>query len=394
MYRRRHKKSRNGCLQCKRRHLKCDEQHPKCVTCAVANFSCSFETEINTQLDTRSPTVTSSTRTSESCSPDPLVISQDSAQLPGVADINSLHIELFFNFITNITNWFGRDNEEQIAFQKVLAPIAWENQFLLCELLALSACHLSEKKSDKASYYSHVASSYQVRALSGLNIALANINSASCKAVLFFSHFIAIHSFHDKFALTTNRSISFGNFVRQFVESMSLLRGVRTVVSPWWSALVSSEMGPIILASQIQRESALIRMGSETALLKDLVMCADVSDSCRDVYLCAIRQLQGELDYFLHVDENHSNAVDLVFTWLITASKEFLTLLEEQRPEALVILTYYGVILHKFRNAWHIGDSGKILVTSISEQLGQRWSTWLKWPRELIMTSVSVSSLA
>ncbi|KAI2632476.1 hypothetical protein GGS26DRAFT_77875 [Hypomontagnella submonticulosa] len=38
--RRFHKKSRKGCLECKRRHIKCDERRPNCGNCDVAARDC------------------------------------------------------------------------------------------------------------------------------------------------------------------------------------------------------------------------------------------------------------------------------------------------------------------------------------------------------------------
>ncbi|KAF5678601.1 hypothetical protein FHETE_1153, partial [Fusarium heterosporum] len=37
-----HRKSREGCIQCKERHAKCNETHPRCFQCERANIYCSF----------------------------------------------------------------------------------------------------------------------------------------------------------------------------------------------------------------------------------------------------------------------------------------------------------------------------------------------------------------
>ncbi|KAH6687969.1 hypothetical protein F5X68DRAFT_206614 [Plectosphaerella plurivora] len=38
-----HSKSRRGCMQCKRRHVKCDEQGPPCANCVVRKTECSYK---------------------------------------------------------------------------------------------------------------------------------------------------------------------------------------------------------------------------------------------------------------------------------------------------------------------------------------------------------------
>lgn len=42
MARRPHKKSRAGCLTCKRRHVKCDETRPNCIPCSTSHRECEY----------------------------------------------------------------------------------------------------------------------------------------------------------------------------------------------------------------------------------------------------------------------------------------------------------------------------------------------------------------
>ena len=41
--RRKHTKSRAGCLACKRRHVRCDESKPKCANCIKHNVACVYQ---------------------------------------------------------------------------------------------------------------------------------------------------------------------------------------------------------------------------------------------------------------------------------------------------------------------------------------------------------------
>ena len=42
-----HQKSRNGCLTCKKRRVKCDEQRPVCQKCQHMNLTCGYATNGN-----------------------------------------------------------------------------------------------------------------------------------------------------------------------------------------------------------------------------------------------------------------------------------------------------------------------------------------------------------
>ena len=49
--RRKHKKSRKGCLTCKRRHIRCDENVPQCFNCTKGNRTCNYEAPENDEDD-------------------------------------------------------------------------------------------------------------------------------------------------------------------------------------------------------------------------------------------------------------------------------------------------------------------------------------------------------
>jgi hypothetical protein len=59
-------------------------------------------------------------------------------------------------------------------------------------------------------------------------------------------------------------------------------------------------------------------------------------------------------------------------------------LLSRRKPEALIILAHYAVLLHRRRRVWLVGNVGWILIQEISKFLGTFWKTWLDWPNEVI----------
>ncbi|PYH81811.1 hypothetical protein BO82DRAFT_74916 [Aspergillus uvarum CBS 121591] len=51
-----HTKSRTGCVECRRRHIKCDESRPQCKRCRNSARECAFTTgELKIQLSSYSP---------------------------------------------------------------------------------------------------------------------------------------------------------------------------------------------------------------------------------------------------------------------------------------------------------------------------------------------------
>jgi hypothetical protein len=73
----------------------------------------------------------------------------------------------------------------------------------------------------------------------------------------------------------------------------------------------------------------------------------------------------------------------VALAWPLLVSQRFIDLLVLRRPVALIILAYYGVILHTC-NVWIAGDSGKNIVYAVNRYLGPRWHSWLRWPCESV----------
>lgn len=72
----------------------------------------------------------------------------------------------------------------------------------------------------------------------------------------------------------------------------------------------------------------------------------------------------------------------VVFPMLL--NNRFVTLLEERRPRALVILAHYFALLDKLRSFWWIGDLGAREVRAIVEALPPEWQGLLTFPLHII----------
>ena len=71
-------------------------------------------------------------------------------------------------------------------------------------------------------------------------------------------------------------------------------------------------------------------------------------------------------------------------TWPITISAEYTELLDERRPEALVVMAYFSILLHGRRSFWAVGNAGRYLLAAVDEYLGERWAEWLAVPKEMV----------
>jgi hypothetical protein len=70
--------------------------------------------------------------------------------------------------------------------------------------------------------------------------------------------------------------------------------------------------------------------------------------------------------------------------WPARVSQDYLNLLKERDPAALVVLAHYCLLLEPLESNWYMSGFRKKLLTRIYNQLDEEWRQWLQWPLEEI----------
>ncbi|KAK4041123.1 hypothetical protein C8A01DRAFT_15091 [Parachaetomium inaequale] len=410
--RRAHRKSRYGCKVCKQRHIKCDERRPACSNCMVGQRQCSYLLHGPTlQSQSQSPSPGHLTTTSSTGPPTPVPFPLTPSPKPGPLLENSgatprpstepcllgegyslMHLELFHHF----------NHKLHLALPGV-APFlelalgeAFGTPYLMDELLALAAAHKSTLASNEhdASAYRTDATQLQTRALSRLNAAQPDVSDENCLALFFFSAFLGQHVLFDVFC-PPRPDLSV--VLDKFTHCLSLHRGIRTIawrMLPWVSEQLQStlKLAPEDLGMGTGSGAAGTpgsggQVGTECAALLELLrtktqLPGPASQACRD----AVDTLQQMFDS-ARADTNRRFVV--IQEWPVRVAASYVDLLDQRRPEALVILAYYGVLLLQARDYWAVGDAGSYLIRSVSKHLGTYWADWLKWPNTILENSGS-----
>jgi hypothetical protein len=80
--------------------------------------------------------------------------------------------------------------------------------------------------------------------------------------------------------------------------------------------------------------------------------------------------------------EGDKDLVD-IFSWIVFA-KDFLTFVADEEEEALVVLSYFCVLLHKLPSQWWLDSWVNHIMTRIYSSVGEVYLTYLVWPMEEI----------
>lgn len=124
-------------------------------------------------------------------------------------------------------------------------------------------------------------------------------------------------------------------------------------------------------------------LGPELQRLWDLINSARLGQFLTDNYKEAIECLQIVID----MSKSHSEFLrnkSRIGSWPVRVPNEYIDALMARRPEALIILAHYAVLLHENRDSWVFCDSGRFIIQSINAFLGPGWEEWMAFPDSVL----------
>ncbi|CAI6094292.1 unnamed protein product [Clonostachys chloroleuca] len=391
--RRGHTKSRFGCKQCKKRKVKCDEAKPSCLKCVSRRQHCSYvQTTLPAPISpasTSTPSLCSSTTAnSPSQSQDQLVrtrplsaISTDGASTSSFgasffeAKYTLLHLEILDHLKSQRLGFDQLHNPAIDRFLELAFGEAYRTPYLMDEMLAFAAAHKSTSVTgDLQHLYRTESIRLQTRAVSQVDFDRP-FDSASLAPFL-FSTFLGQHVLFDVFSST----FDFAKSLDKLIQCFNLHHGIRSTASKSWETVQRLMYSDPSADYTVSR--TLVPLATEGSHCDGLVDHLEHSGLDQQV-LATYRQTVKVLQYlFDSVHSSDTRRMTALQEWPIRISTEYIKLLQQRRPEALVVLAYYGVLLHYAREYWAVGDSGRVLVSSISSHLGDYWANWLAWPQQ------------
>ncbi|KAK5658892.1 hypothetical protein OQA88_1706 [Cercophora sp. LCS_1] len=374
MLRRSHKKSRAGCLECKRRHVKCDEQRPVCIICTLSERPCSYPP--NSQPERPSPPE------SAYSSPGPSTVSPSTpynvaAELPIYpslsTDVNFDHMELLLRFDSR-SQYPDTDALINNLADKLHNDAMLQAPYYLLETLALSARRLAHVEPEKSEHYLNYAVTLQTKAVSLYNhvVSTVKIDSVNCVPITQFSSLLGRHLLVDLWA---RRDADFNVFLHHYLEFIKVQTGIKLITHSAWPELMNSELKDLLFWAGSLHTKATT--GHECDALHHLVRNATGLDAPT---LEACEKAISSLQIGFDLAQESPPRCFIVFHWSVAAPDLFTELIAQRRPEALVCLAYWGVLCHLVRDLWQVGGAGSYIINSVAQYLGPDWAPFMAYP--------------
>lgn len=297
--------------------------------------------------------------------------------------VNMRHMELLSHFILETSLILGPAHS---SATRMSLAITLSTPYLINQVLALSALHLRYLYPAKAQEYASEAAMFQANSLSSFNSLNISVNKENCVPMLLFSALVGIYTLAE--AVIASDGNDHSNFLDKYIKYLDVHRGVNAVIDPFWDYLRQTELAPFLnTAAHLERSNnSHNEILAVCARLEKLLDNADMRESSLVACRAAVQHLKwalGLLSYTQGLDQPAT--ADTIYSWPILLSADFTALLAKRRPEALIILAHYAVVLHERRDVWVVGNAGSWLIKAITVHLGTYWKEWLEWPNNALL---------
>ncbi|KAH8749727.1 hypothetical protein F5883DRAFT_580605 [Diaporthe sp. PMI_573] len=387
--RRPHYKTRTGCVQCKKRKIKCDEQKPTCSKCKQHEVGCLYISK-----PSFSGTLTKSSSTS------PPQNSVLNASLPAsVLDSNQhksftmLDLELIHSWAsTSGPITFLEKPSASSALHLTLVEIALQQPFLMHEILSLSALYLAQTKPYSATPYNLASTTHHDLALSLFQPALASLTRSNSDACFAFGLLLIIHTCVSQATSTHNfllASQTLHDAEPVCIQWIKMHRGnkaVHAAVFPWLEDGVFAEFRPWKKLLEISTPKPLPPL--EQQHLDSVAKTWSLSshpDSVKQTLNKALEELRNTFS-LTNTSENSMKHI-AALAWYSLIPDEFVRLVEASVSEAMLILASYAVVLKRMDYIWWCRRTAEGLLAVAMNALGaeERWVEYLRWPIEKVL---------
>ncbi|CAG7941002.1 unnamed protein product [Penicillium salamii] len=398
--RRSHRKSRAGCVQCKKRKVKCDENKPHCHNCERHGVGCSFASASRAPSTTpvdfaESPAVPSGPESAASrmttiLPPIHPIIPQSLPSMHSLAPFPTLAVfdlELLHYYTTSTCYTLSRSPAVQTVWREEAPRIGFSEPLVLHSLLALTALHLARSdESRRASClaHAHMHHNMAVREVVPLVASLAQDNGA---ALFMFSTLTCMFS--------CAKPSEEGQFLVLFERGdlsdwARFFRGTKTIIQSSGEDLAKGRLAPIFMngtfvAAAYRSPQALEHGKPYVWELREIVRSECSSDpQLRRIYQEALDELGRTLALTIRPDSMRRLETADVFRWLLDISDDYLNLVCQEEPIALIIFAHWCAAIRQIEWMWWMEGLSSRLLAQLSSVLDVKYREWLRWPDEII----------
>ncbi|KAJ5597832.1 hypothetical protein N7537_007916 [Penicillium hordei] len=396
-------------------HLQCDEGKPACSKCINHAIECDFlstpATSSASPSSAPSPSKSSKAQfrfkpskyQSEDCKPknktrqpfsqtvstkvqykDP-----SSSTLQNSQDtVSFADLRLFHHFVTDTYRTLGDEATDRNQVWRTHVPQwGFSTPSIFHLILALAALHLGYLHPEARDQYILQADDHFTFGIRSVSAILSSLNSENCQSIYMSTVLICLIYFAH--GPKPGEYLVFSDTGK--AEWLVLMRGVRSTLFSCHDKIFTGVL-EIQTDPAIQGVSPLLQdeLGEHQSHLKALGRFMDSQasrSSTSHIYIDALENLSEmfeEAYRYLSAGKDGVNLMAPLFGWIYRRHEEFICLLEEKEPFALVILAYWCILLKFMRSSWLMIAWDRHVIAGIRQSLGTEFHHWIEWPVRVI----------
>ena len=353
-----------------------------------------------------SPTFTPLSRSPSPCTTPFELHSENTSSALTIRDLELLH---HYSTVTSLT--LSELQPAQRAWQRAIPQLAFSHAFVGHGLLAMASVHLArlrEHSVDKELFLNRAASQLNAGIVL-FRDAIQQITRQNCDALFALSTFISVFIFataRDECGLLlASTKIRYdetspdAGVIRVVVRLLRTLRGALVVLQPAWDWIAKGPMSPICTREEwpkhpmpanvraIEEDKSLAALSSLWEKQEEFGNYSEILfDALHQLRIAFARVSQLTLATTVPTDSDEDSGGLILtdrgaaFTWPFHVSEKYIVLLEQQRPQALVLLAHFAILLNRVQDCWWIEDIAPHIVTSVALILGTERRSWISWP--------------
>jgi len=266
------------------------------------------------------------------------------------------------------------------TFMRVNLPqLAFSNRFLLHGVLAIAGLHMSRFKRDASeiNYYTTKALHHHGIALRKATPLMQELDAKSGPALYLFSTLC--------FSFTLGLGPRSGDFLlfrkNGVADWLTQIRGMKSLLEAKPEIFHHEALSPFFETSI--RSMAHTNSGVEhLPELREQILRVGPPEAELEIYLTALSQLSERFDVVTGSFRASQIFPQQVYVWLHQLEDDFVRLLQEEKPIALVILSYFCILLNSLGSVWWNRGWAEHLLSEIHSSLNQEYRVWMQRPME------------
>jgi hypothetical protein len=304
-----------------------------------------------------------------------------------LSDLGVVDMELLHHYTISTCYTLSRARAVQAVWRDQVPRIAFTMKPLLHIILAISAMHISRSDSSQRVTYLAHALRHHDTAISTVNPMMQSLADKQPSALFLFCAITSIFAC----AKPPEESSFLMLFEHGHIsEWVRFVRGVKTISDFSKEDLQSGPQAPIMIygsfLSATRKEPRVLGQGQmfvwELRQLACKVCAGDLV--LLQIYQDTLDQLARTLAIVMVPGDQWKLEPSDVLSWPMEMSDEYLTLLQQGAPLALIIFAYFSVSIRQIEWAWWMEGLSERLIAQIHSNLDAEYHSWLRWPQEQI----------